>query len=433
MKRIKINEGTAGIVLHDGEVKGLLKAGKYWLMPGQEVKRYDMAERLDPPVSVNILLRNKEVANALRVVDVKEEQVALRFEDGMFKELLPSGRHLYWDDFANISFTLCDKSQAFVPNKPINTLLKHKELAEALEVIEVKDGHLTFRYEEGLFKEALPAGRYLYWKGLVRNEFVTYDIKDSKIPDNINKQVLNHGSLDKYVRFFEIQPYEKALLYIDGELAGELERGTHYFWINSQKLLVQKIDTRVQTLEVSGQEMLTQDKVNLRLNFSAQYRVHDIHLARVQTKDYEAQLYQLFQLALREYVGTLPLDELLAKKESVASYVKAYLAEKTKALGLTVLDCGLRDLILPGEIKEIMNQVLVAQKKAQANIITRREETASTRSLLNTAKLMEDNPMLFKLKEMEYVEKISEKISEISLSNGGQVIDQLKGMFGVGK
>jgi hypothetical protein len=76
-----------------------------------------------------------------------------------------------------------------------------------------------------------------------------------------------------------------------------------------------------------------------------------------------------------------------------------------------------------------MNQVLVAQKKAEANVIMRREETASTRSLLNTAKLMEENSMLFKLKEMEYVEKIADKINSISLSGGNQIVDQLKEIF----
>lgn len=76
-----------------------------------------------------------------------------------------------------------------------------------------------------------------------------------------------------------------------------------------------------------------------------------------------------------------------------------------------------------------MNQVLVAQKKAEANVIMRREETASTRSLLNTAKLMEENSMLFKLKEMEYVEKIADKINSISLSGGNLIVDQLKDIF----
>ena len=96
---------------------------------------------------------------------------------------------------------------------------------------------------------------------------------------------------------------------------------------------------------------------------------------------------------------------------------------------MVVSDAGIRDVILPGDMKEIMNQVLVAEKKAQANSIMRREETASTRSLLNTAKLMEENEMLWKLKEMEYVEKIADKIGEITISGSGNIIGQLKEIF----
>jgi regulator of protease activity HflC (stomatin/prohibitin superfamily) len=110
-----------------------------------------------------------------------------------------------------------------------------------------------------------------------------------------------------------------------------------------------------------------------------------------------------------------------------------FILEKVSAaatgLGVAVVGFGIRDIILPGDVKEIMNQVLIAEKKAQANIILRREETASTRSLLNTAKLIEDNPMLYKLKEMEYVEKIAEKINSISVSGNGVLIDQLRQIF----
>ena len=88
-------------------------------------------------------------------------------------------------------------------------------------------------------------------------------------------------------------------------------------------------------------------------------------------------------------------------------------------------DAGLKDIILPGEIRDIMNTVLVAEKNAQANVIARREEVASTRSLLNTAKLMEENATLYKLKELEYLEKICERVGNISVG-GGNLLSELR-------
>jgi regulator of protease activity HflC (stomatin/prohibitin superfamily) len=90
-----------------------------------------------------------------------------------------------------------------------------------------------------------------------------------------------------------------------------------------------------------------------------------------------------------------------------------------------IISADIKDIILPGEIREIMNTVLVAEKRAQANVITRREEVASTRSLLNTAKLLEENQILYKLKELEYVERIFEHVGSISLNGSGDLLSQL--------
>ena len=78
----------------------------------------------------------------------------------------------------------------------------------------------------------------------------------------------------------------------------------------------------------------------------------------------------------------------------------------------------MKDVILPGEMKEILNQVVQAEKAAQANVIKRREETAATRSLLNTAKLMEESPTLLRLKELETLEKVTEKIDKLTVFGG---------------
>ena len=93
------------------------------------------------------------------------------------------------------------------------------------------------------------------------------------------------------------------------------------------------------------------------------------------------------------------------------------------------MEAGIKDIILPGDIKEILNTVLIAEKTAMANTVKRREETASTRSLLNTAKLMEENQTLYRLKEMEYIEKIVEKIGNIEISGNGNVLEELSKIF----
>jgi regulator of protease activity HflC (stomatin/prohibitin superfamily) len=174
---------------------------------------------------------------------------------------------------------------------------------------------------------------------------------------------------------------------------------------------------------------MTSDKVPLRINFFLQYRVKDCLKAALEIKDMETQLHVAAQVALRDYVGTLTFDELMEKKESVGSAVIPLLKESAEKFGIALGRGGVKDIILPGEIRDIMNQVLIATKKAEANVITRREETASTRSLLNTAKIMEDNAVVAHLKELEYIERIADKVKEINIGGGGAVLDRMRELF----
>ena len=75
--------------------------------------------------------------------------------------------------------------------------------------------------------------------------------------------------------------------------------------------------------------------------------------------------------------------------------------------GIEVLSIGIRDVILPGDMKDMLNKVIEAQKAADANLITRREETAAMRSQANTAKLLDNNPTLMRLRELDVLEKVA--------------------------
>jgi len=376
----------------------------------------------------------------MKKVMINAYQIGLLYKNGTYVRMLKEGSYWIWPAQKVEVYQL---TMQFTPLCELNILLKDSELTERLHVVEVKDNELVLLYENGLLKQALGPGRYAYWKGIIVYGFVRVDISKIEITEDLDKVTLLSKVVAPYVRTYTIESYEKGLLFVDGKYVKTLESGVYYWWKNNITINVGKIDTRQLQLEINGQEILTRDKAALRVNAWAQYRITDIEKALLQNKEYEKQLYVAFQLALREYIGGLSFDELLEKKETALhERTRGPLAEgqtlasvlervqtMADALGIQVAGFGIRDIVLPGDVKDIMNQVLVAEKKAQANIILRREETASTRNLLNTAKLMEDNPMLFRLKEMEYVEKIAEKVSSISVNGNGVLIDQLRQLF----
>jgi regulator of protease activity HflC (stomatin/prohibitin superfamily) len=353
-------------------------------------------------------------------------QVGLVFKRGDYVKALTQGKH--WIGFGQ-NVMLYDKRLAFRSTVALEILLEDEKLKAMLEVIEVKDNEIVLMFENNNYKSILTAGRHVYWRGLIERSFLRVDLSKIYITEEIDEALFKNFDLSRYTRVFEVESYEKALLMIDGAFSKILKAGTYRFWMNDTKVKVLKADLRQLQMELAGQEMLTKDKAALRINFYANYKVVDVEKALLDNKDFEKQLYINLQMVLRRFVSACNFDELLENKDNIAEAVFEDVNDIAKTLGVNILNCGIRDIILTGEMKEIMNQVLVAQKKAQANVISRREETASIRSLLNTAKLMDENEMLFKLKEMEYVEKIADKIGEITLNGNGNMIKQLREIF----
>ncbi|WP_276132584.1 slipin family protein [Polluticoccus soli] len=358
-------------------------------------------------------------------VKIKAYTKGLVYKNNKYIRMLDEGRH--WLNF-NEDVIVYDMHRPFAPADDLSIYLNDSLLADALEVVDVKDNEIALKFENGLFKAVLPAGRYAFWKGMKELSFIKADVSKYEITEPIDRLILARPELLPYLRIYTVESYEQGLLFVDGKFASELKPGIYYFWKNPIVLTVYKADIRQLQLEMNGQEILTKDKASLRINFTVQYKITNVVKAS-ENKEYEKQLYTLMQLALRELVAGYTLDELLDKRDAVSKTILDNVQDSVLVLGVVVLNCGIRDIILPGDVKDIMNQVLIAEKNAQANIIMRREETASTRSLLNTARLMEDNEMLFKLKEMEYVEKIADKINTLSVTGSGDLVGQLKEIF----
>ena len=354
---------------------------------------------------------------------IRFDQKVLLFKHGKFIKILKPGFFLNWKSYTLEYHSVFE--ELHTAGDPAE-LLADEAFRNQTETITVSAGHIALYFEDELLKDVLTPGQHIFWNNSRAKTFQQIDLNNPEISADIDRNILTADVLKPYIISYGVEPYEKGLLYFDKQFIKILEPGNYFFWKGVQSINVIKADMRARQLEISGQEILTKDKILLRLNFMCRYKINDPVTALVSNADYENQLYVCFQLALREYVGTLLFDELLQKKQEINAFVMETLKPYQAQFGIEVLSCGLKDIILPGEIRDIVNQVLIAEKKAQANIITRREETASTRSLLNTAKLMEENPLLLKLKELEYVDKMSEKISQISITGGGQILDQLK-------
>ncbi len=291
---------------------------------------------------------------------IKANQAGLVSKNGNVVRVITAGNH--WI-FFNEEVEVHDMTLPFFTTRELNILLKNAELAAMLELVEVKDGEVVFLYVNGNFKDVLTAGRYAFWKGIMNYKFSAADISKIEIGEDIPKNLLDVPKVRVLVRKFTVLPNEKAVLFVDGKFVKELASGTYAFWNNNISIEIRSADSRTQHLEIAGQELLTKDKAGLRINFFVRFRVLDVIVALTQNKDYEKQLYIMMQLALRESIGTLALDELLSRKDTLGKDILESVTAKALQMGIEISDAGIRDVILPGDMKDIMNQVLVAEKK----------------------------------------------------------------------
>ena len=358
----------------------------------------------------------------MRKVIINENQKGFLFKNGKYVKLLDAGKyHLFGGKEIEISNLdqpiLCGRCH-------LETLLSDRSIANQAVVVEVGDEELALHYVNGKFSSVLRHGKYAFWSSVDQHEFKIVDISTPTVDESIPEYIFSKIPQIYYTKI-EVAEYQKARLYFNQKLERILDAGTYYFWKTPVKIEVNFVDTRLTQMDITGQEILTADKVSVRINFVCNYRVTDYVKILTEIDDYTEQMRVAAQLALREYVGKYKLDEILENKAEMSEFVFAKLKAKERDLFVEITDAGVKDIILPGEIREIMNTVLVAEKRAQANVITRREEVASTRSLLNTAKMMEENQTLYKLKELEYVERICENVGNINLNSNGDILTQL--------
>lgn len=353
-------------------------------------------------------------------IDVKDGERAFLSRNGRFERLLEPGQFRVMDWKGALSAEVVKVTRAEFPAERALMFEKmHPEISEEhFEIVQTAANEVALISFDGEpFHIVRPNTTRAFWKTLTQIDVERIDAGSSpRIPDRIIDKMSDFQSA--LFRKEIVEAHEVGLLFLNGALSEKLSPGRYAFWQIGQKADVRKVDLRPTPLEVTAQEILTKDRVGIRVTLTAFYKIIDAEKSVLASGDVANTLYRMVQFAIREAVATRSLDDILAARDTIDNEVRAYVDKRAGELGIEVGEIGVKDVILPGDVRELLNKVVEAERVAKANLIRRQEETAATRSLLNTAKLMENNPLLLRLKELEALEKLVEKVGRIDLHTG---------------
>jgi regulator of protease activity HflC (stomatin/prohibitin superfamily) len=354
-------------------------------------------------------------------VTVAEGERAILLVNGVISGILRPGRHNVSSFRRDVKVESHALSGRVLNSAYAEALLSsHAALAsEHFDVVQTVPGQVAAVMRDGQFHGLQkPDSKVLYWKDAGPWTHAFHDtLADIRVPKALAER-LNSPAALLLVKRLQIEDGQVGLLSVDGAFAGTLQPGLHVLWNVVRQPAVKLIDVREHALDVPGQEILTRDKVSVRVNLAAKYRVVDAVKAQSSVKDFADALYRALQHAFRQSLSAKTLDELLSRKGEVDGEAAREVRSAMEKIGLEVGDIAIKDVILPGDMRDILNKVVTAEKEAEAQVIRRREETNATRSLLNTAKVMAENPVMMRLKELEALEKIADKVQTLTVHNG---------------
>lgn len=343
----------------------------------------------------------------VKTFEIRSYEVGLLFRNDEFQGLYSEGNYWFFDPFGRVRMDVVSQRDPELAHEKLDVIVKSGALQDRAVVLDLKDHERALVWVDNRFRYVLPAGLYALWTGQRDVRVEVIDAREVRFQHAELKVITRSSMAQRVLDVCTVSRDHVGVLFIDGRYTDTLAPGLYAFWRDQADARVVETDIRETMVDVGGQDIMTADKVTLRLNAVVTYKVVDARKAVTQTDDVRQALYRETQLVLRSAIGARELDAFLTEKDAVAQEIEDSIRRRAAELGLEIASVGIRDVILPGDMKDLMNRVTEARKAAEANLISRREETAAMRSQANTAKLLADNPVLMRLRELEALERIA--------------------------
>ena len=227
-----------------------------------------------------------------------------------------------------------------------------------------------------------------------------------------------------------INQYERGVILTLGKYTGTRNPGLTWVMPIFQKMI--KVDMRISTVDIPQQEAITKDNVPVGINGVVYYRVVKAELAVLEIQNYAMAVSQYAQAALRDVIGSVELDSLLAERDQIANEIKKIVDEATSNWGLNVENIKIQDIELPADMKRVMAKQAESERERRAVIIRAQGELKASEDLSAAAKNLSDVPGGLSLRTLKTIESINPDPSKtVIFALPVEVMEGIKALPGV--
>ncbi|MBN2881356.1 slipin family protein [Candidatus Woesearchaeota archaeon] len=224
-----------------------------------------------------------------------------------------------------------------------------------------------------------------------------------------------------------INEYERGIKFTLGKFSTIMNPGLNLVFPIIQTHT--KVDVRVKTVDVPDQEAITKDNVSARINAVIYYKISDAKKAVLEVEDFMYATGQLAQTTMRNIVGEVTLDELLGKREMIAKRIQQIIDEATDPWGIKVINCDLKDIQLPQEMKRVIAKEAESEREKRAVIIKASGEVEAATNMTKAAKMLSAAPGALHLRTLQSINDISsDQSNTVIFAIPLEILEAFKGM-----
>lgn len=203
----------------------------------------------------------------------------------------------------------------------------------------------------------------------------------------------------------QINQYQRGVKFSLGKYSGVMEPGWRIVWPVFQ--MMKKVDMRVMVVDVPDQDSITKDNISLRVNAVVYYRVMNAAAAVIEIENYLHAISQLAQTTMRDVVGEVELDELLANRDEISKRIQSIVDKASDPWGIKVVSVDIKHIELPEEMKRTIAKQAEAEREKRAVIIKAQGEVSAADNMAKAAMILAGSPGALHLRTLQSINDVS--------------------------